>query len=237
MNSTLSGDTYVAAVQYIKRPALYDIPLDANVTEDMKGPLILFSGGLDSTSLVYERLKTTNVHLLYIVGNLNDDKMREELKARDNIKAWLKTNPHSKYRILTDTVMQFVVGDQERTMNFINSPQPLTWLFPALYFYRRDIHTSVEIGYVEGDHAIQNLDRLRTIWKNMTEIAKYGFIPLEFPISTRTKKDLYSTIPKELSDRIWVCDMPLIDAQRNVVKCNRCGNCKRQSTYLPQLGE
>ncbi len=201
---------------------------------ELKGPLILFSSGLDSTYLVREALKTSNVHLLYVMGNFNRAKAEQELAAREKIKQWFNDNPESQYRIISDTIQQFEMGDSFQMINAVKLSQPLMWLYPAMYYYKPGLHTSVQIAYVKNDHMSPHLDDLTNAWNILTKFIKAGQIPLTFPVRDVDKKDSYNALPKDLRSLIWVCDNPMIDGNRNIIECKQCGPCKRRATYLNQ---
>jgi 7-cyano-7-deazaguanine synthase in queuosine biosynthesis len=215
----------------IARP-ICGIKNDEQAPEEIKGSLILFSGGLDSTFLLYETLKTTNVHLLYVAGNLNRQKVDLELQAREKIKKWFTDNHHGEYRIISDTVLEFHVGDTEQMFNGLRLPQPAMWLFPALYFYKSGLHTDLKIGYVEEDMAIPFLDKLKAAWDQLTQFVKTKSIPLDFPLMNTNKKFIYATLPNDLKRLVWVCEMPLINGNREFIECAKCKPCQRRATYL-----
>lgn len=203
-----------------------------DIPEELKGPLILFSGGLDSTYLVYETLKTSNVHLVYVVGNVYTEKMKLELAAREKIKQWFTDNPHSEFKIISDTVLHFEIGDFRQMFNGMKITQPAMWLFPALYYYKAGLHTSVQIGYVKDDVILPYLEDLKTAWQSLSNVAKHEFVPLTFPISHIEKSFSYSALPVDLRSLIWVCDTPQINGQRQMIECGRCGPCARRLTYI-----
>lgn len=207
---------------------------DEEAPENMKGPLILFSSGLDSTYLVHEALKTGNVHLLYVVGNFYDKKREMELTAREKIKQYFIDNPNSEYRILSDTILQFEMGDTYHAFNGVSLSQPAMWLFPAMCHYKSGLHTSVQIAYVKNDLIIPFLDNLKTAWDALTKTIKFRQIPLLFPVAHVDKKDSYNSLPVALRDLVWVCDTPMVDGNRNPVECKRCGPCRRRALYLNQ---
>lgn len=203
-----------------------------DIPEELKGPLILFSGGLDSTYLVYETLKTTNVHLVYVVGNVYTEKMKLELAAREKIKQWFTDNPHSEFKIISDTVLHFEIGDFRQMFNGVKLTQPAMWLFPSLYFYKSGLHTSVQIGYVKDDVIIPYLVDLKNAWSSLTKVVKSDFVPLLFPLVEVDKVHSYSTLPHDLRSLIWVCNNPQVNGQRQMIECGRCGPCARRLTYI-----
>lgn len=210
---------------------------DQEAPAELKGPLILFSSGLDSTYLVYEALKTSNVHLLYVIGNLRNTKVKEELEAREKIKQHFEENPHSQYRIVSDTILRFEVGDAELMLNGVRLTQPATWMYPSLYFYKSGMHTSVQIAYVKDDIIIPHLNDLQVAWDSLTKVVKTAQIPLEFPHKDVDKNDSYKALPDPLKDLIWVCDDPWVDGNRNTIECKRCGPCIRRVAYLNNYKE
>ena len=169
-----------------------------------KYPLVLMSGGLDSTYLTYSLLKTTPVDVLYVRSNQGEEKIRMELKAVEHISGLLNTEPKLLHRIrnrYTEVVMD-VHSDR-----FVFQ-QVLPWMIGALKTVDLKIHSKVCFGYVLGDQAIGWKTEMMTAWDNLCEVLLGGHIPLEFPLMRNTKEQLILGLPFYIRNKIWVCELP-----------------------------
>ena len=200
-----------------------------------KVPLLLLSGGLDSTYLLYNLLKTTDVDVLYINGNQNPDKITMELLAIDKIISWFSVkNKHNEFQEIKYSIRNFYKVDANTSdLEYMGFAQPLSWMFGAIAKYNPNVHSSVKIAYVSGDQISSSLFYLKTAWENLTNVIKTKSIPLEFPLETINKRFILKNIPIPLLKLIWFCELP-VKKKRNKYfsACNQCGPCVRHQLEL-----
>jgi hypothetical protein len=175
--------------------------------ETGKRPLVLLSGGLDSTYLVSELLKQIPVDTMYIKASLLPQKAECELLARQKIIDYFNANNDNK--IVKDNVHDIghaiVMGT--------NLPQPLFWFYAAMTMYNSDIHSCVCIGYVTGDAVCQYLDRLEAAWNQINPVVKKEHVPLLFPLRNLRKRDILTKLPAEIEKMTLVCERPFTQLQ------------------------
>lgn len=202
-----------------------------------KHPLILFSGGNDSTFLLYETLTNTDAHVLYVEGNQNSDKVRAELKAREAIKEWL--NENTLHRVLSDTkyinsvyASDITYGNERGTdvFNAVTLAQPVSWLMSALYHYNPVIHSCVQLAYLCGDDIAASLTTLQYAWDHLCFSVKQQSVPIQFPLKNYRKSYILENLPKELANLTWVCELPVPkensdSKEQELIPCGRCIAC------------
>lgn len=199
-----------------------------------KVPLLLFSGGADSTARLVELLNHTPVDILYVEGHQHPLKLKMELRAQRRIlKALQGKLPHN-----VRNVYKFPkIGIPDRSMASFCFRQAPDWFVAALYTLNVNAHSRVEMCYVLGDDALLILEKLQRAWENLVGAVIDGEyvdtllhdckVPLEFPYRATSKVQVYRYLTQELRDQIWVCETP-IDRGRSLPQ--PCGTCKPCST-------
>lgn len=191
----------------------------------MTVPLILFSGGLDSTYLVSKRLTEGPVDILYVNGGQCKEKMRLELEARDKLIEKMNSYyPHKiqgQYEILDPLYLHD--GKNKKWT------QPNAWIQGAFRVITSR-HSLLEVAYVKDDGAYfgQYLPRIKDQWNTTLEVGYANeHIPLEFPIVHMSKLEILENIDKRLLCDIWVCETP-----NDSKPCGCCGPCKLMRRVL-----
>lgn len=207
-------------------------------------PLISFSGGLDSTALLYLRLSEGNdVDTFYVIAGQHSDKVKRELYARENILKWLRRK--FKDRTIQDKIVnieatvKFEISDRgHKTGNWPDSTftQPLSWLYGAQFALNGDFHRSLEMAYVAEDQMTYYGERLKNVWEMLSPICKQKYVPLEIPFWHTTKAELLKIVPSSLLKLTWTCENPKTINNSGLVTairpCKACTPCIRQSTEL-----
>lgn len=214
---------------------------DYNKVRDEKVPLLLFSGGLDSTYYLWCLLNVTNVDIVYHTSdkNLGDLKMKAEAAAREAVIEYLsKTSP---FKIRNISVVDhstgmsvakntnfgqtvFVLGE---AYNKISFSQVLFHLMAGLYAFDPAKNDSFHIGYVSGDCVLPYLPILQDAWKSLFRILKMSdeIAPLHFDMCAVSKELILESMPKELVDLTWTCETPH-EKDGKIVPCGGCTPCE-----------
>lgn len=216
-----------------------------------KVPLVLFSGGLDSTYLMYKHAKEgRQTHHMYLTGGQTARKIECESEAREKIlKYFYEHYPKACFSEHRGSNEGYPV-----TLNFANGygvswSQSIAWLICALGAVNPDRHSSVQVSYVLGDQALQLIETMQTAWKALWTMAKLGeLVPLEFPLKHTTKYNIMQEMPRELYKLTWVCETPRgLDGERQ--PCGTCYGCETRAleeirfkmrdgrSYLPEPEE
>lgn len=198
--------------------------------DNNKVPLILLSGGLDSSFLLQEKLKLGNVEVLYISGVLGEEKMQEEKRRRELIIKILEKDTGNKVRKSHSVdlgVIPFGVM-ADRAMS-----QPSMWMIGALMVSDVSRHSELCIGYVLGDHISSSLGHVTNAWLSLQSFSKLsGNVAVTFPLMYRSKDEILQSIHPEVMRQVWYCEGPRkwLKTRRGLpnlehTKTRPCGKC------------
>ena len=180
--------------------------------------LIPFSGGLDSTYLVYKTLKEGNNPILVyfeIINNLN--KTRIELIHRKEIKKELEKH----FRIdsilrkqidIKDLEVQTKIEISGRVNESYILVQPPIWIY-GIHSVSESIYDKIQIAYVLGDCAISYLEDIQNLYKAYTPFVRNkidNLKPLEFPLIKYAKEEIANDLPDTISKLTWSCECPVV---------------------------
>lgn len=181
--------------------------------------LIPFSGGLDSTFLLYSALKNKeDVTPIYCNIKNNHDKVEREEQQRDKILKLLDEEFGTYLSGMNHPTMTF----QTTTTNFnLLLTQPPIFLTSILYCLDESIK-EVRIGYCMNDDAISFIPELKRIWGAFQGIYAYKLPKLTFPLMKRKKTEYWRELPNEIFQETYFCECP--DCGED---CGRCFTCKR----------
>lgn len=193
-------------------------------------PLLLFSGGLDSTYLLERLLSQGNVETVYVKSSQGDEKIKKELDARDKIMQTLQAN--SKYHILADHIVD--AGERgQKSGGSWKFKQPHIWLFGALEISDARRHSELNIAYVSGDQIMSVLPTVKAAWDALQLLSKHDPIPVKFPLSLYTKQDILGGINHAAYKEVWVCEDPIgKPGMKGLSSCNRCTACNTRDANL-----
>jgi hypothetical protein len=186
-------------------------------------PLLLFSGGMDSTYMLWKALETGPVHTLYAFGGQSVIKEHAEKKARDRIMNYMAK--HRPFPILSD--------DEIKIRGVVQCPtdaweQPYSWFMAALQSIHPTRMSEVQIGTVLNDDGAPYCGRLQVAWENLLRVIypQNATVPLlKFPQWNLLKTQIYNELPEALRKMTWVCEVPLWKRER-AVPCGCCKPCK-----------
>lgn len=183
--------------------------------------LVLWTGGLDSTSLVYRLLQQGHiVHTVYITLLNNAEKVRSELQAISKIKPHLeKFNTDDTCRFSHIGPISSIYIHSHGSAYNLKQVSPFILSIP----YMADIHTYdyVAMGYTMNDCAISYLDDIQKIYKALDGLCNIKLPKLAFPLVKVHKYESWQLLPQEIRAKIFWCESPEISP------CNICPPCRR----------
>lgn len=190
--------------------------------ENHKHYLVSWSGGLDSTALIYRLLKGGHrVSALYTNILNNAEKADRELRAIQIIRDVFETNSNFKY-----------LGHNDIHVN-VSSYTCLAQV-PAficsLVYATSEHYDAVAIAYVLNDDAISYVNDIQRIWNSYRSM-KIDLPPLSFPLSKASKQELYGDLPDNIKHHITWCE----EADLSSVHTCSCKPCKRMKEILPSI--
>lgn len=191
---------------------------------------VLFSGGLDSTYLVWKNLKDGNeVKPVYIEIQNNEaktilEKNRIELLYKE-FENDFNTNERKICRI--NYAVSAGVHAYGESLYFKQIP---IWIFGMVFLQSLAVD-EIQVGYVANDDAISYLNDIQKIYKSYQSICE-PMIELKFPITKMKKWQMARELPKKYLNLTITCENPTIIGSKNekfveYEPCCECDPCKK----------
>lgn len=186
----------------------------------MKRVLCAWSGGLDSTRMVYDYLRSGyEVDCFYINITNNAEKVKREAQAKNKLLKKLQAFGSIRYR----TPSVFTMWG---TSNAGLCLPPL--LLTAAADYDTGEYEEVAFGYVMGDDAISFLPEISKLWKSLQKLRFGSKAKITFPLKQKSKLEVYYGLPYELFEDVTWCESQTKTTKRN---CGNCTPCKKMNFY------
>ena len=193
---------------------------------------VMFSGGCDSTLVLYKTLMSiqkkeisnTVVNALTIINN-QVPAQKEQLEARIKIIEEFKKRElffnHINVHINAD-------GHGIQPGEPYGMVQPSIWLTQApLYISNNEI---LRMGYHEGDSFWTHRHYAEEGFKNICKVMEKNCI-IEYPLKLKRKPEIIMELKKRgLYELCWYCEHPTIDSK----PCGECFPCQTHRTALWQ---
>lgn len=200
-----------------------------------KCPLLLFSGGLDSTFMLQAALQETDVDTLYVDAGQHVQKVQAEQLAQTAILAWLYRRGSEGTAIAPHRVryaFEYTAKNLSSAPGIMSTQAP-SWLIAAMYHFDPNLHSEVQIAYVMGDDALIYRHEMAAAWANLCLVSKGVAVPLVFPYMGWRKKNFLQRMPADLVDLVWVCELPEWEG-KTITPCHRCPACKRHAREMKE---
>lgn len=180
----------------------------------------LWSGGIDSTYMIYKYLKEDYyVSCGYVKITNNVNKTETELKAIDNMLPFFRSFDNFMYE---DIILETTIN-KSFILDFSQIP---IWILSILTTSGYD---KVGIAYVMNDDAISYLNELKNIYNSYRELSSNSELPeLEFPLSKIKKEYILISIPDELKKYTVFCENPILNKNNKYEICYSCSACRRR---------
>lgn len=205
-----------------------------------KVPLLLFSGGLESTYLLHSLLKIGPVDLLCFDHGYNMPSAAAEMKARKNIlTAMAKRKDLHQVRNIR-SLHERAFSRQAGGLPFEPAfPQLFEHLLSALYATDYSQHSSVILGLAFTDDSATIHDRIPGLWKSLFSVFRPSVnstsIPeLQLPLMWFKRREVYQDTPRWLSSKTWSCCSPNF-AGGQPAACGICVKCMDHKRMLEDI--
>lgn len=176
---------------------------------------VLWSGGLDSTYMIYKYLQEHHsVEAYYIEIKNNKEKTKRELKAIKELCKLFKNYAFEYKGILSDFSLNII---DDNISNFYQSP---FWITSAYY-----LKGPVSIGYIMNDDSISYLQDYKNIVTSYNKLRNPP-LKLEFPLYKLNKQYIMKALPKEYLKHITYCE----GTEKS--PCGKCHSCIRYKTIM-----
>lgn len=185
--------------------------------------LVSWTGGLDSTYLVYKLLNEGHlVNTCYTEIMNNKEFTKREKKAISKMIDSFKQY-HNYLGHLESESMGY-------TKNIVFG-QILCILQGLIHNYNE--HDEVAVGYVMNDDIISYLPDIKKIWNSYKSICYSNFPKLTFPLIKYSKSQICNELPKILLDNITYC----VRFEDIDEPCGKCRSCKRMRDVLEEMNK
>lgn len=188
-----------------------------------KRPLVLWSGGFDSTVLVIDKLADGDIDIMYVDLENNKRAQRREKKAIAKIKLLIK-DANLKGKI----IYEYDFGYQRISASKAVYAQPALWLQAVTFCVDPERHSEVLIAYVKGDDVWHYKHQIKKVYKTLLALTCHDddVVPLKFPLEWNTKANLLEWLGtfvynKQVLNLIYYCEAGWKEP------CGECTSCKR----------
>jgi hypothetical protein len=194
---------------------------------------VLFTGGLDSTYLIWKNLKDGNeVIPVYFEIENNKNKTILEKNRIDLILTKLHVDFSGK-AILHDIDYGLSVNIKSHGDGLLFKQIPI-FIMGAIYLAGDNVD-EIQLGYVMNDDAISYINEIQKIYKSYKPIVD-NLTPMTFPLTKVSKHNILSELPKEIIDLTVNCENPHIigsedDRVIDYEPCGRCVPCAKTNMY------
>jgi len=186
-----------------------------------KRVFLLWSGGLDSTFLIYHLLRGgARVEAGYVKVLNNEEKAKREEKAIKKLVKEFRSNDDWK-----DTgIFNYLGVLQEvlikRSQNAVDLLQVPLWMNSmVLTMGSGFVIDCVALGYVMGDCAISYLDDIKKVYKAYEGFSGKKFPPIVFPLKKFNKNGIFQALPERFLKHVTCCE-------RDPEWCGECKPCR-----------
>ena len=202
--------------------------------------VVLFSGGCDSTLVLYEQAmrrmkKDAPEYPAIIALSISHDQIPSQVQqkeAREKIKVEFKKRELDRY-------VNFLEIDIKQTGGGIGNigglMQPIIWVPTAsLYCSSND---SVYFGYHKGDDYWMYKTESETAFYNFCKVQDKLEVKIEYPLKDMTKSNVINNLKERgLYDFCWYCEKPIkVSDKPEYTSCGECYPCHTHKTALWQL--
>ena len=194
---------------------------------------VLFSGGLDSTYLVWKNLKDGNTVVpIYIeISNNRVKTVMEKNRIEQLHKRFREEFDDGKvyYDSQLKDIQYALTVDVLATEESLYFKQVPIWILGILFSQGLEVD-EIQIGYVGNDDAISYLQDIKKIYKSYQSMSE-PLVPLVFPLVKERKYDVAKELPYHYRELIFSCeDARIIGSEDAEViqyePCCRCTPCK-----------
>lgn len=224
-------------------------------THTNKRPLVLWSGGVDSTYLIWGHLGHGRVFDTVSADSyVAPEKLSREMLARKKIQsAFLHCEEFGQ--VVNETAAKSFRSPVMQTRNLsqlcpqgensVQFRQVMPWIAASLMKFNPEVHSRVEVGYLMGDDISAWLHDIAETFYYLGRVILGTPVECYFPLATMRKGKLMSSLHGQkielgvgddadtysLLDLTWVCELPHEGGH-----CGHCGPCKREAETRTELG-
>lgn len=196
---------------------------------DHRVPLLLFSGGWDSTYMLHLALQETDVEVLSVRHGYNLSSRWAEEKARGKILDYLHSSKDYRHKVIGI----WSAGGQEHLGEMNSNKLEYAQLFYHLQYLfdqcEHDRHSSVMLGFLMQDSTALVHDRIQVLWAQMWAVFRPSVAnppSLKLPLALHRKRNVVELMPVGLKKLVWSCNSPYLRNTTKGVSSKPCGICE-----------
>lgn len=183
----------------------------------MKNILAAWSGGLDSTYMVWDALnRGDTVHTIYL-EIVNNNRFREKQAIKEMVEMFHSDFP-SYIHLGGNSLDLKCYNNQNIALN-----QAIPFLYNLFTNACSKKYDEVHIGYVMNDDALSYIPEIIRVWNSFEGLLYHGCtLPkLCFPIIKHHKQFMWKNLPESYKNHIVWCE------GHTSTNCGECPSCKR----------
>jgi 7-cyano-7-deazaguanine synthase in queuosine biosynthesis len=184
-----------------------------------KHPLILFTGGMDSSLLLKQKLKESHCDVFYLIDTTNPAKVAKEQAAQAAIIAEYSLGRfHVAKRFVAEAPIISSAHDEDRN------------LFGRLMVAVNQVvdpnrHSAVYCGGVRQDSFYHFRQTTANLWSELNRLTHWRNVHIEFPYIYKDKEFVLTSLDEFTVKKVWVCDHPFTNGGQ-IKRCGYCSACK-----------
>lgn len=186
---------------------------------------VLWSGGLDSTYLIYKLLsesEKTRVIAGYSEILNNEHKTKAERRATSKLAKLFTREFGDRFQFREHTAKMQITWENPN-ISLVQIPM---WIFSAAMTCPADAD-KVAVGYVMNDCAISYLKEIQDAFAGFSPLFDEPLPPIVFPLMKESKERFVDKLPLSYKENVWWCENPVIKG-RSIRQCGyNCAPCKR----------
>ncbi len=215
--------------------------------------LVLWSGGCDSTLLVYDLLQskmapTNDKSSIRMFGEYINTPYGERVNTISVNHTQIPANDESKLariallekfdKLFPDRLSNRIEVDIDHrggSIDYFNGLiQPTLWLLHAAQYLGET--EDLFVGYIRGDDFWHYKTEIVTAFNSLQAVANRTG-KLLFPLEWLSKEDVINALARaKLSKLVWYCEKPVAGKKCNPTK-NQCHSCQRHNSVLETISQ
>lgn len=212
----------------------YSTPNSDEFTEEdlkSKNLYVLWTGGLDSTMLLYELAKYYGTKEKPVIAislesaNINQTEMEKYCRKRLK-KEFKKRKLHIRY--VTNTMSMETRGMRGE---FFGGPKQPTLVLVSMLMAVSHADSMIFCGYVKGDDIWHFIPEFKSMFRSMVKMVESN-ATVHFPYEFRDKSRIYDMAKDSgLLPYIWWCEASPDDTKTLLGRkpCGKCTSCRRMN--------
>ena len=189
----------------------------------------MFSGGMDSTALVYKLLTESkysrfNIHIHHIILDNIEGRADAERNAVSNILEYFKNDYKFRKFEYSESAFSFPAVSG----SFLYDTDIIGFISGYFLSYFPQVER-VATGVTKSDFSDDSLGDRKKRGDNILNAFKQGASSRKYyPLITMTKQSIYNMLPADLLQLVWYCRTP-VPFDDTFKCCNKCKTCKEVS--------